>query len=258
MLTPILKYPGGKTYLLPTLQELYKNHKHRRLVETCVGGMSVALGLEPTKALLNDINPHVINLYRWVRKGLVIEIEMENNSETYYKHRARLNECIRNGEFKTAECASIFYYLNRTTFNGMVRFNKKGGFNLPIGQYASVNYKRSFLEYKSTLKGWKFQASDFERLEIEPDDFIYADPPYDASFSSYYKNVFDWGCQVRLAQWLAKHSGPVVASNLATERIVKLYEGLGFNLTYIQAPRRVSCIAEDRKPVEEMLATRNI
>jgi site-specific DNA-adenine methylase len=68
---------------------------------------------------------------------------------------------------------------------------------------------------------------DFAELEIEPDDFIYADPPYDVEFTQYSKDAFTWEDQVRVAEWLARHPGPVVLSNQATERIVKLYRKLG-------------------------------
>jgi DNA adenine methylase len=90
---------------------------------------------------------------------------------------------------------------------------------------------------------------------IEPGDFIYADPPYDVEFTSYAKEGFTWEEQVRAAEWLGKHRGPVVLSNQATERIVALYTRLGFALRFLDAPRMISCTG-DRAPASEVLATR--
>src|SRR5436190_1307785 len=88
-------------------------------------------------------------------------------------------------------------------------------------------------------------------------DFIYADPPYDVEFTNYSKEAFGWPEQVRTAEWLAKHKGPVILSNQATDRINALYEKLGYKLLFFKAPRRISCTG-DRTPAKEVLATRNL
>src|ERR1051325_7427846 len=72
-LKPMLKWAGGKRWLLPHLMLLWNAHAEKRLVEPFAGGLAVALGLRPTSALINDINPHLINFYRWVKIGLRIE-----------------------------------------------------------------------------------------------------------------------------------------------------------------------------------------
>ena len=92
---------------------------------------------------------------------------------------------------------------------------------------------------------------------MERDDFIYADPPYDVEFTSYSAGGFSWEDQVRTVEWLAKHRGPVMLSNQATPRIVKLYEQLGFKLKYLNAPRRISCTG-DRTAAREVLAVRPV
>lgn len=94
-------------------------------------------------------------------------------------------------------------------------------------------------------------------LAVEPDDFIYADPPYDVPFTQYAKKGFTWEDQVRLAKWLTRHPSPVVLSNQATPRIVRLYRSLGFKLRYLDAPRRISCNG-DRTAAREVLATRSL
>jgi DNA adenine methylase len=219
--------------------------------------MSVALGLAPRRALLNDVNRHLINFYRWLQRGLTVGLEMEYDKAMYYRCRRRFNELVRLARDDTQEAAELFYYMNRTGYNGLCRFNKRGMYNVPFGQHNNVRYRKDWSAYVPVLAGWQFTAEDFERVELDAGDFVYADPPYDVEFTSYHAGGFDWSDQVRLAEWLAGHPGPMVASNQATERIVDLYRGLGFDIKTLDAPRRISNNG-DRRPAQEMLATRNL
>lgn len=254
---PPLKWAGGKRWQLPYLEPIWDSFRERRLVEPFCGGLAITTGLNPTRALLNDINPHLINFYQWLKTGLVITFEMENDEGRYYEARTRFNELLSTGRATSGEAAGLFYYLNRTGYNGLCRFNSKGGFNVPFGSYKTIAYRREFAEYKDAFRGWMFTCMDFEQLELEPTDFVYADPPYDVEFTHYSKGGFDWDQQERAAEWLARHKGPVVLSNQATPRIVKLYRALKFNLRFLEAPRRISCTG-DRTPAPEVLATRNL
>jgi len=256
-LKPPLKWAGGKRWLVPHLFEIWQRHNNRRLVEPLCGGLAVALGLLPRSSLLNDINPHAINFYRWLQRGLRIEIQMRNSSSVYYSHRERFNHLISVGESNSAEAAALFYYLNRTGYNGLCRFNSAGHFNVPFGRYKQINYQIDFSSYRSLLMNWDFRTGDFESMPILPDDFVYADPPYDVQFTKYSKEGFEWEDQVRLAEWLSRHSGPVVLSNQATERVQLLYKKLGFRMTALRAPRRISCTG-DRTPAPEVLAVKGI
>src|SRR5947207_13791191 len=78
VLLPPLKWAGGKRWQVPVLRPLWQAHAHRRLVEPFCGGLATALGLLPERALLNDLNPHVINFYRWLKRGLHVCVAMEN------------------------------------------------------------------------------------------------------------------------------------------------------------------------------------
>jgi DNA adenine methylase len=253
---PPLKWAGGKRWQLPHLEPFWKTERHSRLVEPFCGGLAVTTGLMPERALLNDINPHVINFYDWLKRGLSISFEMTNDESNYYQARDRFNELLKNGNGQSAEAAGLFYYLNRTGYNGLCRFNSKGGFNVPFGTYARINYKTDFSEYKHAFANWTFTNTDFEKIPVEATDFIYADPPYDVEFTQYSKGGFDWNEQERAAEWLSKHKGPVILSNQATSRIVKLYRSLRFTLKFLNAPRRISCTG-DRAPAPEVLAIRN-
>jgi DNA adenine methylase len=252
-----LKWAGGKRWQLPHLRPLWASRPATRLVEPFCGGLAVTLGLTPAAALLNDANPHLINFYEWVQRGLVIDIAMENDAAVYYQHRTAFNQVLAAGRGTTAHAAALFYYLNRTGYNGLCRFNARGEFNVPFGTHKRITYSTHFAPLGATFAGWTFQAGDFEHLDLGPDDFVYADPPYDVEFTEYSQGGFGWDDQVRAAEWLAEHPGPVVLSNQATPRIKKLYRGLGFKLRYLTAPRMISCTG-DRTPAREVLATKNL
>ena len=253
---PPLKWAGGKRWLVSHLAPIWHQYSDRRYVEPFCGGLAVVLGLQPERALLNDINPHLINFYRHLQTGMQPGIDMRNDEQLFYRHRERFNVLVQNGGAKSREAAALFYYLNRTCFNGLCRFNKTGEFNVPFGTYRTINYTTDFSEYARTFKQWEFTNVDVENVRIEENDFIYADPPYDVEFTSYSSGGFSWEDQRRAAEWLAKHPGPVVISNQATPRIVELYEGLGFQLSYFDAPRRISCTG-DRTAAREVLAIKS-
>lgn len=255
-LTPPLKWAGGKRWLVPRLQAIWQDYRDYQLIEPFCGGLAIALGLAPQQATVNDVNPHLINFYRWLKQGLVCEVAMINDSEIYYQHRERFNKLIHTDQADSKEAAELFYYLNRTGFNGLCRFNKKGSFNVPFGRYKKINYIHDFQKYQQVFRSWDLQCSDFEQLNITNKSLIYADPPYDVEFRQYSAGGFSWDDQTRLARWLANQHVPTIASNQATTRILSLYEKLGFTIHTLPAPRRISCTG-DRTPALEMLAMIN-
>jgi DNA adenine methylase len=254
---PPLKWAGGKRWLVPHLAELWKGHERQRLIEPFCGGLAVTLSLRPKRALLNDLNPHAVHFYSWLKRGFIMGdgLELANREKLYYEHRMRFNELISDGGAELPEAAALFYYLNRTCYNGLCRFNSSGEFNVPFGRYKRINYKRDFSEYRHVFNEWQFEIGDFQGIAVEDDDFLYADPPYDVEFRSYSKEGFSWDDQVRLAEWLARRRGSTVLSNQATNRIFCLYQKLGFTLRVIDAPRTINCTG-NRSPAKEVLATR--
>ncbi len=254
---PPLKWAGGKRWLVPHLLPVWQRNNNRRLVEPFSGGLAVTLGLMPEQALLNDFNEHLVNFFNQVKSGFIIDFPMENDKELYYQYRDKFNKLLKEGKQHTGEAAGLFYYLNRTGFNGLCRFNRKGFFNVPFGSYKKINYRREFSSYEQLFKSWSFQSGDFEVVKLEKEDFVYADPPYDVEFTQYSEKTFNWEDQKRLGKWLAGHKGPVVLSNQATERVVELYKNLNFKLYYLNGPRRISCTGE-RTPAKEVLAVKGI
>lgn len=256
-IVPPIKYPGGKRFLVDHIAVLWKLSEQKRLVEPFSGGMAISLGIAPKNALINDINSHVINFYRSIQEGLKIRIKMVNDEKYYYSARERFNKLIMDGEQNTHLAASLFYYLNKTGYNGLIRFNKSGYLNVPFGRYKKINYKREFEEIRNVIKGWNLSSGDFSKLRIRKTDFIYLDPPYDVEFTTYSGNTFGWEEQERLVRHFEKYSCPIVISNQATTRVVKLYKENGYTVHLIDAPRMISCNG-DRTRAQEVLAVKNM
>ena len=265
---PFLKWAGGKRWLLEatkdrslSLRALYAPHQERRLVDLFTGAGSVVFGLAPRRAIMNDLNPHLINCLRYAQLGMSVEesgVPMVLDRDVFTKNRCRFNELARTDTF-LREQAILFYYLNRTAYNGLCRFNRRGEFNAPFGKYTKVNFLNDFAEYDRAMRGWKITRRDFAQVQILPGDFLFADPPYDGddgAFVGYWSTPFTWDDQVRLARLLSIHQGPVVATNKATQRILALYQSLGFETHLVNAPRRISCKA--RVSVQEMVALKGL
>ena len=100
-LRPPLKWAGGKRWRVPHLRPIWAAYSHRRLVEPFCGGLAVTLGLMPERALLNDINPHVINFYRQLKMGFVSTLAMSNVEARFYAHRKSFNRLLLQGRGDT-------------------------------------------------------------------------------------------------------------------------------------------------------------
>lgn len=255
--SPPLKWAGGKRWQLPHIAPYWQPKRFRRLVEPFCGGLAVTLGLSPDNALLNDINPHLINFYNQLKAGFVSELRPRNEATYYYARREEFNRLLSQGKGNTKRAAELFYYLNRTGFNGLCRFNQSGEFNVPFGTYERINYRSDFREYIAAFANWQFTCLPFTSLVLHEHDFVYADPPYDVQFRHYSQGGFGWDEQVATARWLSRHKGPVILTNQATSRIIDLYRDLGYSITFLPAPRRISCTG-DRTPAPEVLAMRNL
>ena len=235
MTTSPLKWAGGKRWIVPMLKEYYqaaiRTDRDIRLVEPFCGGLSVTLGLEPIRALAGDKLVPLVNFWCHVKAGLGFNIDKWQRTEIeYYRVRERFNKI---SETKSEESAILFYYLNRAGFNGLCRFNAKGGFNVPWGG-GKTNKLIPLGDYRTALARVEFTCRDFRSTlaRCSANDFIYADPPYDTEFTAYGPGGFSWGDQRDLVRILADAPCSVVISNQATERIVKCCLDSGFALHY--------------------------
>lgn len=256
-LSPPLKWAGGKRWALPLLGEILPLGNGRRLVEPCMGALSVTLGLRPAAALANDVNPHLVNFYQQIKAGLVFDLPYGHDENDYYAARGEFNAGISAGQIDTPRMAMLFYYLNRTGFNGLCRFNKSGLFNVPFGRYKSINYRSDFFDLQPALSAVEFSLGDFSTLPYKDGDVIYVDPPYDMTFTAYSSGGFSWDDQQRLAGFFAELGLPVAISNSSTERLCQLYGDLGFEVREIAAPRRISSDGS-RQAAREILAVKNL
>ena len=210
---PILKYRGGKSQEIKHFEHLIPDFD--RYIEPFFGGGALFFHLEPENSLINDINTPLINFYQEVQQNFpTIRRELDDldqiykNNRTIYLDRKReaLNERvhdpnedlyyqIRNMFNQLVEPqyspGTIYYFINKTAYSGMIRYNQKGEYNVPYGRYANFNTKLLTPEHNQLLQNTEiFNNSYSDILHMsEANDFIFLDPPYDTTFSSYGNEV---------------------------------------------------------------------
>lgn len=211
---PIIKWVGGKTQLLPQIKERLPQ-RFNTYYEPFCGGAAVLLDLNPTEAVLNDINPELINMYLQVKyqpeKVIKFLTTYDNQHEVwsepkdyYYEVRRYFNEELGTD---TAQQAARFIYLNKHCFNGLYRVNKKGEFNVPFngklsGWSADPDHLR---ELSSRLRSVHISCGDYTDAvkDAGKEDFIFFDSPYapltPTSFTDYTKEGFSYEDHVRLS-----------------------------------------------------------
>lgn len=237
-----------------------------RHVEPFVGGGAMFFARRPTRALLTDINPALVDTYHAIRDEVdrVIaalgELAAGHSKERYYQIRERYNRGARLG---SAKRAAMFIYLNKTCFNGLHRVNRKGEFNVPHGSYKNprILNEGGLRAASQALRGADLQCSSFEGLleHAKPGDFVYFDPPYEpvsatASFTSYARDGFSQDDQRRLSEVyraLDRRGCKLMLSNSDVPLIRDLYRG--FEVNTVAAPRAINCDAAKRGKVTELV-----
>lgn len=270
-INPMTISVGSKTWMNEHVWKIYHKACKERgynltFVEPFCGSAASSLFLLPESAWLNDLNPHLINFYRYVIKyGSMPDFSVTDEKE-YYEKRSRFNEKIRQNQINDDEMAQLFYYLNKAGYGGLSRYNSKGEFNVPFRGNIS-NPKTDFSQEQEILKDWKFTCLDWEQVLYDligndsEDHFLFVDPPYYNTFNKYVKQSFDWDSQVSLANYLAKMPNPILATNSSDERIVELYTDLGFDVQYrlrgnmMQRPKVKNGVHKDFK---EAVFSKNI
>lgn len=264
--TPLLKWAGGKTWLIPQLTKIYDRHRDKTWIDPFCGGLALPLALQPERAILSDVNRWLINFYNCVRSHPEFKaLDIDNTQTEFYRARVEFNTAIQRGFCDLEAMAGLFYYLNRTCFNGLCRFNSAGEFNTPYGNYKNPLIDRDFSPYRQLFKNWTFYYRDYFDFSHQMDlflseqdnSFLFLDPPYDDGFVGYSGNQFDWFSQVRLIETTDSFTCPIVICNKATERIVELYRSHGFAVEIVSAPRRIASNG-NRQRVDEVLATKNL
>ncbi|ECK4916485.1 Dam family site-specific DNA-(adenine-N6)-methyltransferase [Salmonella enterica] len=268
---PFLKWAGGKYSLLPELDRLIPAGK--RLIEPFVGGGSVFLNSDKhERFLLADINADLINLYQMlaVVPDSVIAEAMKafrhlNDVENY----TVIREAFNAQKLNATERAAAFLYLNRHCFNGLMRYNLDGFFNVGWGKYKAPYFpEKELMAFRKKSSAYVFMNAGFERtLRLAGDgDVVYCDPPYEpmpgtAGFTSYASGGFSWDSQVALAEsCVAAHQrgAKVFISNSTAPRVIELYEQHGFTLHRVNARRSISSKGSTRETANDIVASLGI
>lgn len=265
---PFLKWAGGKYSLLPELDRLIPAGK--RLVEPFVGGGSVFLNSEKHESfLLADVNADLINLYQilevdHIRVCSLAKILFERaNSEEAYKE---LRDEFNNQRMGAPERAAAFLFLNRHCFNGLIRYNRDGLFNVGWGKYEAPYFPEIEIKaFKKKSHKCVFLNAGYRRtLALAGEgDVVYCDPPYEplpgtAGFTNYAAGGFSWADQISLAEsCVAAHQrgAKVLISNSTAPRVLELYEQHGFILHHVDARRAISSKGSTRETAKDIVAT---
>lgn len=260
---PFLKWAGGKRWFIKNYNDLLpKENEYKKYLEPFLGGGAMFFHLKPQKAILNDVNSELINVYEQIKYNWedinleLIRLNKIHTKELYYQVR----DSIPTDEI---ERAIRFIYLNRTCWNGLYRVNKKNEFNVPIGTKDKVILGADDFGLTSkTLKKAKLLSEDFESIikKGRRDDFIFVDPPYTVKhnkngFIKYNENLFSWDDQVRLKKALVKaidKGVKVLILNANHDSIKDLYCGVG---EFIEVARAsvISGNKENRGIYEELV-----
>lgn len=267
LVMPVLKWVGGKRQLLPELRRRLPK-RFTTYYEPFIGGGALFFDRQPQKAVLNDSNSELINVYRQIRSNVAVLIEalrrLRNTQVDYY----RIRQMDRDGtlaQMSLVERAARIIYLNKTCYNGLFRVNSHGEFNSPFGFYKNPNIVNEsvLLAVSAYLSNHelKFKCGDYtEALRgIRKGAFVYFDPPYDpvsssASFTGYTQGGFDADEQERLCEIcksLNRKGVKFMLSNSDTERINSLYGE--FNIDKVQARRNVNSNGTRRGEVLEVI-----
>ncbi|WP_133180249.1 Dam family site-specific DNA-(adenine-N6)-methyltransferase [Shewanella decolorationis] len=260
-----LKWAGGKFKLVDELANYLPTGE--RLVEPFVGAGSVFLNTDYPSYLLCDINQDLINLYNIVKErpaeyiaaAKKLFVDEMNQKDAYYRVRTDFNKS-RDPFLRSV----YFLYLNRHGFNGLCRYNRKGGFNVPFGSYKKPYFpEKEILAFSKKAQRAEFKCIGYEQAfeQIRTGDVIYCDPPYaplstTASFTTYVGAGFSLDDQALLARY-SRHMAleqriPVVISNHDIPLTRELYRGA--HLAKIQVQRNISQNGSGRNKVDELIA----
>jgi DNA adenine methylase len=261
-----LKWAGGKYALSDVINKTLPSGD--RLIEPFVGAGSIFLNSNYDHYLLNDINQDLINLYKIVQRkpskfiadARKLFTPEHNNAESYYRHRKDFNQTT-----DKYTRSLLFLYMNRHGYNGLCRYNKSGGYNVPFGKYKKPYFPEAELEFfAEKAQKATFVCEGYRQTfaRAEKNDIIYCDPPYvplskTASFTSYAGNGFGLDEQADLAnaaeEILQDKGVTVLLSNHDTIWTRKIYEH-ATSIKSIKVSRTISQKGNSRKKVAELLA----
>lgn len=232
---PFLRWAGGKNWLIKYLPAMVSDLDFNTYYEPFFGGGSVFFNLNPKRAKLSDANFELVETYRAVQEDVEKVLEQlalwQVNEDQYYAVRTMSSSDL-------FVRAARFIYLNRTSFNGIYRVNRKGEYNVPYGHKDGYQFDEERIRGASrALQGKKVFHSDFAEAlrSVEPGDLVFLDPPYTVAhnnngFIEYNKNLFSLEDQIKLRQCideLASKGAYFILTNAAHEKILEIFGGCG-------------------------------
>ena len=269
---PFVKWAGGKRQIIEKLK-MYVPDEYEIYYEPFVGGGALLFELSPKKAVINDSNKELMNVYSVLcdeekfKKmcNLLNHYETKHSEAFFYeiRNKDRLKASFNRLSDYTRAARTI--YLNKACFNGLYRVNSKNEFNVPFGKKTHVNtYDGGNLITVSnylTMNDIKIMNVDFEEAVkmAKKNDFVYFDPPYDSdteTFNGYTEEGFDKKEQRRLAavfKDLDARGVYVMLSNHNTLLVQELYKD--YNIHVIEAKRNINSNGKKRGKVEEVIIT---
>lgn len=269
LVSPFLKWVGGKRQIMPSIiQQFPSTIKELDYVEPFIGGGAVLFHLQPKKAIINDANEELINVYSVVKNNLpelLADLEKhENNTEYFYKIRGLdRSEGFKN--LSPIQRASRIIYLNKTCYNGLYRVNNAGEFNAPFGRYKNPNIineptLKAVSKYLN-LNNISIRKGDYTNVleSLNQKSFVYLDPPYhplsqSSNFTGYVQGGWNFSDQLRLRDACDRLNAKGVKfllSNSATKPIKDLYKS--YKISLVKANRAINSNGADRGEVEEVL-----
>lgn len=269
---PFVKWAGGKRQIINELKK-YVPEDYDCYYEPFIGGGALFFELAPKKAVINDSNNELMNVYEVMCDEykyskmchLLNSYEVKNSEEFYYELRNKDRDMKKFEKLNDYTRAARTIYLNKACFNGLYRVNSKGEFNVPYNKKNKVNtYDKENLlvvHMYLTMNDVTIMNTDFEEAlkQAKKGDFVYIDPPYDqinSSFTSYTLEGFDHNEQRRLAKVfkeLSDRGVQVMLSNHNTDLIRELYKD--YNIHVIEAKRNINSNGKKRGKVEEVIIT---
>lgn len=258
----IVKWAGGKTQLLPQLLEIVPK-EYNTYYEPFIGGGALYFALEPQRAVLNDLNPQLINLYKQIKeRPEALEIALdewfekyntaEDKQACYYFVRELYNEYLTN-DTKDIYSAALMVFLNKAGYNGLYRLNKQGLYNVPFGKREKISYTYEIPAMSKLLKGAKLLNGDFEKAckGAKEGDLVFFDSPYYKTFDNYQSGGFSEDDHRRLANlfyMLTKKGVKCILTNSNEDFIKSLYQD--YDIKVVEVKRMINSDANNRKGQE--------
>ncbi|MET2984803.1 DNA adenine methylase [Aureibaculum conchae] len=261
---PFLRWTGSKSWFVKSLLKEYLPKNFNNYHECFLGGASVFFSLQPQKkAYLYDTNTELIETYIQLRDNLDLVIKslkrLKNTEEEYYRIR-------KTNSLTPHTRAAKFIYLNRCSFNGIYRVNRRGEYNVPYGKRKNVDIvtEENLKLVSESLKGIEIINHDFSLVleNLKPKDLVFLDPPYTVAhehngFIEYNQNLFSLDDQKRLAELtkeIDKKGAYFILTNAAHKTIRNIYHGVG-KIRKVERYSKVGGRAKTRGMFNEFIIT---